>query len=196
MSSTDTAAGEVVLKKKMGMGIAGMILGLIGMFCSIGGPHIVENVYPPQPFDAEATAEAAAGFIADVATKTGKKLVKGAADKARSLVSRDKKSTPGEAAAAPLPQPAKVEPAPEAEKEPPKPTLKQSRTRMASTFTGAGVVCGILAMFSGLMGWVRGGDHRAAAAAGIMGFVALAWVQIAIAMGVAIIAYLIAKFGL
>lgn len=150
MSATDTADGGSG-KKKMMLGIAGMILGLIGMFSSIGGPHIVDNFYPPQSVDAEAAAEAAAGFIADVASKTGKKLAKGAADKARGLFSRDKGNAPVGSEFAASPQQVKGEP--EVEKAPPKETLKQSRARLASTFTVTGIICGILAIFSGLMGW-------------------------------------------
>lgn len=179
--------------RKATLGIIGMVLALVGMIASIAGPHIVEELYPPQKIDYDEVAENVSGFVADVAVKTSRKLADAAKDKAGKLFSRDKKKDAG-GDTEPVPESAEVR---EADKSPEpvataaakaKTSAEVSpRERAFSIFRFVGMGGGIFALFLGLFGWVRGEDHRAAIAASAMGFLAMAWVYVIAALALAII---------
>lgn len=187
----ETPEGEAPRPAKGGavLGVAGMILALVGMACSIAGPHIVEELYPPEKIDYGEAAEKASEFIADVAAKTGRKLADAAKKKAGALLSRDKKADAAGTEAAPedIAAAAKTKTVKHAEVSP--------RERAFSLFRFAGVGTGILAMFLGLFGWVRGEDHRAALSASAMGFLAMAWVYIVAAIAIAVLIAVVGAFS-
>lgn len=194
-SENRTADNPGPSRKKATLGIAGMALALIGMIASVAGPHIVEELYPPEKIDYAKVADKASDFVADVAAKTSRKLAGAAKDKAAKLFSRNKDGDGGEEAATPGPSEAAEAPAPAEEPAiaaaaTPAPRVSP-RERAFSAFRFVGMGGGIFALFLGLSAWVRGEDHRAAAAASVMGFFAMAWVYIIAAIALIVIASII-----
>lgn len=180
-SARETFDGAPRPQKKT-CGVTGMILALMGMVCAIAGPSMVEELYPPSKIDYAEAADKASDFIADVAVKTGRKISDAIWNRVKKPFSRADEGKGGSEAL-----PKSVETAESTEiaelagAAPTAPAVSR-RERMSSLFRFAGMGGGISALFLGFVGWVKGEDHRAAVAASVMGLIAMAWLQIIVAL--------------